>query len=101
MLTFKEIRLKTFFLGNLTGTAILFVTAVFPVLLFGTAFAARQDFPFATAVSTVSVGRLYSRLDGFYYFFVFAAAIIRAATAIFTSLMSLRFIKKLYEQNSV
>ena len=99
-LTFKQLRIKAYFTGSLVSTVILFLMVAFPVFLFGAEFTSRLDFPFSTAVSTISVGRLYSRLDGFYYFFVFSGTLIKGMTALFTAGMSLCNIKKLYEQNS-
>ena len=37
-------------------------------MLFGPTFAARIEYPYTAAVSTVSVGRLFTRMDYFSYF---------------------------------
>ena len=97
---FKRLRPKVYFIGGITGAVILICIYLVPILVFGSGFSSRLAFPFSDAVSTISVGRLYSRLDGFYYFFVFSSTLIKSMTALFTAGMSICNIKKLYEQNS-
>jgi len=47
------------------------------LLTFGPSLAGRLDFPFSSAVSTVTVGRLFTRLDGFSYFVFFVSSLLK------------------------
>ena len=63
--------------GIASGTLLLCLCILNSVLLFGTRFAGTLDYPYASAISTVTIGRLFTRLDGFAYFVYFAASITR------------------------
>lgn len=74
---FKEVPENYTFWGILSGVVLLGFCILNSVLLFGTRFSATLDYPYASAVSTVTIGRLFTRLDGFSYFVYFAAAVVR------------------------
>jgi len=96
---FGESRTRDGFCGMLAGEALLGICIVTSVLLFGTSLAGSLDFPFSSAVSTVTVGRLFTRLDGFSYFIYFACALIRVTVCLFVSITSLKKINLLTERN--
>lgn len=81
-LCFKNLNLckvseKHSFIGVIFGVILLALCLLNSVLLFGGRFAGTLDYPYASAVSTVTIGRLFTRLDGFSYFVYFSAAIVR------------------------
>ncbi len=74
---FKDTPKAYTFWGITSGSVLLGLCILNSVLLFGTRFSGALDYPYASAVSTVTIGRLFTRLDGFSYFVYFAAAITR------------------------
>lgn len=96
---FKEVSKSYTFWGILSGILLLGFCILNSVLLFGTRFSATLDYPYASAVSTVTIGRLFTRLDGFSYFVYFAAAIVRinVCTILIKSLF--RKIRFLFKSN--
>lgn len=74
---FNKKRSGNAFSGLLVGLCVLGVCILSALLLFGPHFAGRLDYPYSSAVSTVTVGRLFTRMDGFSYFIYFAASIVK------------------------
>lgn len=62
------------------------------VLLFGIGLSGILDYPYSSAGSTVTFGTLFTRLDGFLYYFYLACCIVKCGVGIFT-------IKKLKERS--
>ncbi len=60
------------------------------VLLFGTELSCRLSYPYASAISTISIGRLYTRLDGFSYFIYFASALTKINICVFLCFSSMK-----------
>ncbi len=83
VLIFGDIRKRSSLWGVLLGFGLLGLCVLNSVLLFGTRFAGALDFPYASAVSTVTIGRLFTRLDGFSYFVYFSAAMTKIFVCIF------------------
>ncbi len=54
------------------------------ILLFGTDLAGRLYYPYATAISTVTFGDLFFRLDGFSYFIYFVSALVKITVCVKT-----------------
>ena len=54
------------------------------VMLFGAELAGKFDYPYSAAISTISVGYLFSRMDGFSYFLGFACTLVRIGVCITT-----------------
>ena len=98
-LVFKSAKKSSLFSGYLLGAILLGLGILSPVLLFGTSFAGNLDFPFFSAVSTVSIGRLFTRLDGFSYFIYFSAAIMRINVCVFIIYSSLKKISEFLRNN--
>lgn len=82
-------------IGISIGTILLILCVLMSVLLFGTSLAGRLDFPFSSAVSTVTVGRLFTRLDGFSYFIYFVCALLRISVCLFVTVASLKKLNKI------
>lgn len=80
--------------GILAGTALAGLSVLMPLFLFGPEFAGRLDYPFSSAISTVTVGRLFTRLDGFSYFVFFGCAIIKITVCAFVVYNSLKIINQ-------
>lgn len=74
-----EKRVSAPFWGMLTGLSVIALCLLESLLLFGAPLAKRLPFPLAAAVSTVTVGQLFSRMDGIVYCLFFAAALIKTA----------------------
>lgn len=83
VLVFKKSRKGAAFSGLAIGGGLLGLCILSGVLLFGTAFAGELPYPYAAAVSTVTVGRLFTRMDGFSYFIYFAAALCKITVCLF------------------
>lgn len=82
-LVFKKSRKNAAFTGLSIGACLLGICVLGSVLLFGPQFAGKLSYPYASAVSTVTVGRLFTRMDGFSYFIYFACAITKITACIF------------------
>lgn len=67
------------FLGLITGLALTLLCLLESLLLFGAPLAERLSFPLAAAVSTVTVGSLFTRMDGIVYCLFFLPALIKTA----------------------
>lgn len=65
---------KVFF-GSILGVALLFLAYSNAVLIFSNLNA--LDFPYADAISTVSIGSLFTRMDGFAYLVFLVCALIK------------------------
>ncbi len=68
---------KSAYLGVVCGNLVLLLTVFNSILLFGTTLSGKLAYPYASAISTVTFGNLFSRLDGFSYFIYFVTAIIK------------------------
>ena len=68
--------------GIFIGAAFLLISIFNSVLLFGAGMAGELDYPYAMAISTVTFGNLFSRLDGFSYFIYFVTAVIKIAVCV-------------------
>lgn len=73
---------KTAYLGLISGNVLLAACILNSVLLFGSKFSGRLDFPYASAISTVTFGNLFTRMDGFAYFIYFASCIVKITVCI-------------------
>ncbi len=76
--------------GYILGGIFLSVALLCPILIFGTEFIGRLEFPFNSAVTTLSIGRLFSRLDGIMYVVYFVAALLKSVVCIFVGIKSLK-----------
>lgn len=73
---------KSVFLGLISGNAVLAFCILNSVLLFGSKFAGRLFYPYASAISTVTFGNLFTRMDGFAYFIYFASCLIKITVCV-------------------
>lgn len=94
-IVFKKARPKDTFWGLGIGFTLLAMCILNSVLLFGAHFAAALDYPYASAVSTVTIGRLFTRLDGFSYFVYFASALAKIIVCLFITRSMLEKANKL------
>lgn len=62
--------------GLTLGYILLGFSVLSSVLLFGTEYAAKTDYPYSQAISTAA-GKLFTRMDGFAYFIYFATAVVK------------------------
>lgn len=81
--------------GLIAGLIITALILSDSVLLFGPRMAARLPFPLAAAVSTVTVGPLFTRMDGIVYCLFFMSALIKTAFCAKLCYGSLKAIKKI------
>ncbi len=73
----QKVKIHTALAGISLGNAMFLIGLFNSILLFGTTLAGELSYPYASAISTVTFGNLFSRLDGFSYFIYFAAAMIK------------------------
>lgn len=79
---YKDMKNKYISSGLLVGAVLLAVCLLNSLLLFGADVACNMDFPYADAISTVTVGELFTRMDGFSYFVFFASTVIKITVLI-------------------
>ena len=79
---FEKMEKKYICLAVVSGTVLLAVCLLNSLLLFGTTVASEMEFPYSDAISTVTVGELFTRMDGFSYFVFFASSIIKITVCI-------------------
>ncbi len=79
--------------GLLAGLVITVLILCDSVLLFGGRMAAQLPFPLAAAVSTVTVGPLFTRMDGIVYCLFFISALIKTAFCARLCYMAIKRIK--------
>ena len=82
-------------LGAVIGCVLLGFCVLSPILLFGAGVSGELQFPFASAVSTVTVGRLFTRLDGVAYFVYFVTSLIKSSVLTKVAFKSLEKISRL------
>ena len=63
--------------GLAVGGVITAVTMCCGILIFGAEMAADMNYAYADAISTVSIGYLFTRMDGFSYFVFFATSLVK------------------------
>ncbi len=68
--------------GISAGAVLLIISILNSVLLFGAEMAGELLYPYANAISTVTFGNLFSRLDGFSYFIYFVTALIKITVCV-------------------
>lgn len=69
-------------LSVIFASLLLLVCRLNVSLLFGDSFAAALDYPYSEAVSTVTVGRLFARMEGWAYLMYYAASVLRATVCL-------------------
>lgn len=80
--------------GVLIGGAILTLCHFNVTLLLGSALAREQNFPYSAAMSAVSAGKLFMRMEGISYVLYFLASTLRTSIAVGTvGSLSTRFLK--------
>ncbi len=89
-LTFGATKRGISAVGVTFGGIMLCVILCSSVMLFGIPQSAELSFPYADAISTISIGYLFTRMDGFAYFVFFATALIKVTVCIL-------LIEKLFE----
>lgn len=63
--------------GYMTGVIFLGVCLLNSLLIFGNELSAKLDFPYSEAISTVTAGNIFMRLDGFSYYVFFMSCLIK------------------------
>ena len=81
--------------GTAAGYIILCLCILPAVLLFSAPLAGKLSYPYASAVSTVTVGKIFTRLDGFSYFLYFSAALSKINVCLFIAKFTLKKLSEL------
>lgn len=81
--------------GIAFGFIMLSLCLLDSLLIFGPDLAARIDYPLSAAVSTVTVGPLFFRMDGVSYFLYFTSSLIKTVFCLKLSYSSLKKIKEI------
>ena len=69
--------------GVIIGSVVLLICALSVIFLFGSEFSAVVRFPFVQAISTATIGKLFSRLDVFIYFIFFFSSLLKIEVCVF------------------
>ncbi len=85
---------KIAFCGVGLGNLLLAFCVLNSVLLFGNEFAGRLSYPYASAISTVTFGNLFTRMDGFAYFIYFASCLIKITISVSIIKATVRSLKQ-------
>ena len=87
------------FAGLSAGLALVGLCLVECLLLFGAPLSANLDFPLASAVSTVTVGPLFTRMDGLVYCLFFGTALIKTSFCMKLCFYALSHLKNALRRN--
>lgn len=91
-LKLKSMPAKPMFFGTLSGFLVLFLCLLQSVLTLG--LVPDIAYPYQKAVSIISSGSLFTRLDGLVYFIFFATSITKAAVCTKTVVLTTRSLKR-------
>lgn len=101
-LTVIGIRVKKryFALSYVLGIALTVIAFINILSVFGSEFASTLEFPYSKAVSTASLGHIFSRLDIFLYCVCFFTCLIKASVCVSSlSFLTTKFLNNLLEKN--
>ncbi len=68
--------------GGFLGAALLTIAFLNAVLIFGKNAISSIHYPYAEAISTVTVGSLFTRMDGFAYFIFFICSLLKSGVCV-------------------
>jgi len=88
-----EVNKKASIIGFCLGGIFLAFPLLNTLLLFGAEVSGELSFPYASAISTVTVGYLFSRMDGFSYFIYFACVLVKLTVLLGTIKTLIKHIK--------
>lgn len=90
---------RSFAVACLLGFGLLALCTVNVVAVFGGELASTLSYPYSRAVSTASMGEVFSRMDGFLYTVCFFTCLIKAASGIFATVYLLKkLVCKIFSQ---
>ena len=98
-LLYGESKKGASFAGLAGGLALTGLCLVECLLLFGAPLSANLDFPLASAVSTVTVGPLFTRMDGLVYCLFFGTALIKTSFCLKLCFYALSHLKNALRRN--
>lgn len=81
--------------GYFAGILLLGVALLNSIMLFGIYTASKTDYPYSSAISTVSIGGLFTRMDGFAYYTFFVTFIVKTTVCLKVALTFFKSIKQL------
>jgi len=87
---FNEKNNKSDFLGFFLGFVMLALCYLNSALIFSIPYAAKMKFSYPLSISVVSVGNLFTRMDGFAYFIIFFSCLLKSTLSIITIKLILR-----------
>jgi len=68
--------------GVIAGNILIIFTLLNSVLIFGSRLAGKIEYPYSEAIGTVTVGDIFTRMDGFSYFVFFFSCLTEACVCI-------------------
>ena len=86
----KEVKLSRFVWGFVLGIGGVAVSLINTLGIFGAEFAATLSFPYSYAVSTASVGKIFSRMDVFLYCVCFFTCLIKCSVCLRSAVEALK-----------
>ncbi len=84
---FREVGVKNDIRGIVLGGGLLCLCFLSGVLTFSLKTASEMNFSYAQSIGVISVGKLYTRMDGFAYFIFFFSCLIKTAVCAITTQM--------------
>ena len=91
-LSCKQSRKPKYLIGFFIGAVMLACCFLNSLLIFGAPLSARLEFPYSEAIATVTVGNIFTRMDGFSYFVFFSSSFVKITLC---AKVSLELIKKI------
>lgn len=96
----KRAKLGESMLGLGVGLVLLNFCIVNSVLIFGPQFAAKLDYPYAYAISTVTIGRIFKRMDSFAYLIYYLTSAARMTMCVDIVIRLLKKTNQLFPKKS-
>lgn len=78
----KKSEFKFAFLGIIFGLLLLGMCMLQPLMIFGTKLSSLIEYPLSAAIGTVTLGALFTRIDGIYYFLFFFTFLIKTTVSL-------------------
>ena len=100
MFVFKNRCIKSALAGAVTGFSILGICILNSILLFGAELSGELGFSYISAISTISIGRLFTRLDEFAYLLFFITCIIKITVCGYVTFNCLKKVNTILKENT-
>lgn len=86
----RQMKKRHFVYGFLFGGGLVLLALVNTLGIFGAEFAATLSFPYSYAVSTASMGKIFSRMDPFLYAAAFFTCLLKVAACLLAAYLAIK-----------